>query len=179
MWVRVGITEISSDIEAATAAAQAGRALARRASGCKGRSWRPPGRSDPRVPLVAAVLPEAAAAARDVGEAFDRLDAHHVFRHLVAELALDPQPQRRAVLDGQGREVHLVGEDGLRMKGVDEVDRLVIVAGVVERLLERVGAEEGDVARLRLQARSVEERRAVARPSIDRCSSSPRRNRGG
>ena len=31
------------------------------------------------------------------------------------------------------------------MKRVDEPDRLVIAAGVVERLLERVGAEKGDV----------------------------------
>ena len=45
------------------------------------------------------------------------------------------------------------------MIGVDKVDRLVIAARVVERLLERVGAEEGDVARLRFEARSVKERR--------------------
>src|SRR6202012_5280938 len=48
-----------------------------------------------------------------------------------------------------------------RMKGVDGADRLVIAAGVVERFLERVGAEEGDVARLRLQARSGPHRRQL------------------
>ena len=54
--------------------------------------------SNPRVPLVAAVLPEAAATARDLGEIVDRLDAHDVFGHLVAELTLDPEPEaaRRA-----------------------------------------------------------------------------------
>ena len=38
------------------------------------------------------------------------------------------------------------------MKGVDEVDRLVIAARAVERPLQRIGAEEGEVAGLRLQA---------------------------
>src|ERR1700722_4210556 len=99
-------------------------------------------RSNPRVPFVAAVLPEAAAAARDLGEIVDRLDAHDVLRHLVAELALDPQSQRRAVLDFERRVIHLVSQDGLRMKRVDEPYRLVIAAGVVERFLERVGAGE-------------------------------------
>src|SRR5208282_1497036 len=89
-------------------------------------------RSDPRVPLVAAVLPEPAAPARNASEAVDRFDSHHVFGHLVAELPLDPQSERRAVLDLEGGEIHLVGQDGLGMKGVDEVDRLVIAAGVVE-----------------------------------------------
>src|SRR5271154_5273096 len=43
------------------------------------------------------------------------------------------------------------------MQGVDEVDRLVIAAGVVERLLERIGAEEGEVASLGLQPRGGDE----------------------
>src|SRR6185437_1271554 len=131
-------------------------------------------RSDASVPFVAAVLPEAAAAARDLGEAVDRLDAHDVFGHLVAELALEPEPQGGAVLDLERRVVHLVGEDRLRMKGVDEPDRLVVAAGVVERLLERVGAEEGDVSRLALEPRGVEQRRefralplADAAPALD------------
>ena len=65
------------------------------------------------------------------------------------------------------------------MKRVDETDRLVIAAGVVERFFERVGAEERDVARLRLQSRGVQAPTTIARPSTGRCSSSPRRNRGG
>ena len=94
---------------------------------------------------------------RNASEAADRFDAHHIFGHLVAELPLDPQSERRAVLDLEGGEIHLVGQDGLGMKSVDEVDRLVIAAGVVERLLERIGAEEGEVAGLGLQSRRGDE----------------------
>src|SRR6202451_2242437 len=111
------------------------------------KNWSPR-RSNPRVPFVTAVLPETAAAARDLGEIVDRLDAHDVFGHLVAELALDPEPQRRAVPDFERLVIHLVSKDGLRMKRVDEPDRLVIAARIVHRFLERIGAEEGDVARL-------------------------------
>ena len=66
---------------------------------------------------------------------------------LVAELAFDPKPQRRAMADRQGAVVHAVGEDGLRMEGVDQVDALV-----VGRAAEIVGAVQDDVARVRLQA---------------------------
>ncbi len=55
----------------------------------------------PRPPLMPAKLS-------------DRFDPHHVFRHLVAELPLDAEPQRRAVRDGKRLVVHLVGENGLR-----------------------------------------------------------------
>src|SRR5208337_2100068 len=110
-------------------------------------------RSDPRVPFVAAVLPKAAASAPETGETVDGLDLHHILGHLVAELTFDPKPERRAVLDLERRIVHLVGEDRLRVKRVDKVDRLVITAGVVERLLERVGAEEGNMAPRRLEPR--------------------------
>src|ERR1700722_3267651 len=96
--------------------------------------------SDPRVPLVAAILPKAAVAPADVAERLDGFDPHHVFRHLVAELAFDPQTQRGAMGDRKRFVVHLIGEDRLRMKSVDEIDRLVIFACPVERLLERVGA---------------------------------------
>jgi len=48
------------------------------------------------------------------------LDPADVFRLLVAELALDPQAQRRAVGDGQRLAVHGVGEDRLRVEGVHE-----------------------------------------------------------
>src|SRR5712672_3403466 len=50
--------------------------------------------SDPRIPLIPAIFPIAAAAAMQIGEALHQLDAHDVFRHLVAELPLEPQPQR-------------------------------------------------------------------------------------
>ena len=45
--------------------------------------------SDPGIPLVAFVLPVAALAAADGGEALHQLDRLHVLGVLVAELALD------------------------------------------------------------------------------------------
>jgi hypothetical protein len=44
--------------------------------------------SDASVPFVAAIFPEAAMAAADRRNAIHRFDAHHIFRHLVTELAL-------------------------------------------------------------------------------------------
>src|SRR5476651_1479937 len=82
---------------------------------------RPAAVSDPGVPGVAAVLPIAAAPAGDPREIVDRLDVHDVFRHLVAELVLDPQAQRRAVGHRQGGAVHRVGEDGLLVERIDEI----------------------------------------------------------
>src|ERR1700685_354535 len=107
--------------------------------------------SDPRVPLVAAILPKAAVAPADVAEGLDGFDPHHVFRHLVAAVAFDPQAQRGAMGYGKRFVVHLIGEDRLRMKSVDEIDRLVILSCPVERLLQRVRAIKRDVARRRLQ----------------------------
>jgi hypothetical protein len=57
--------------------------------------------SYPRVPLITPIFPIAAAAAMQIGEALHQLDAHDVFRHLVAELPFEAQPQRRAVGNGQ------------------------------------------------------------------------------
>src|SRR5579863_10545905 len=114
--------------------------------------------SDSRVPFVAAILPKAAVAPADVAEGLDGFDAHHVFRHLVAELAFDPQAQRGAMGYGKRFIVHLIGEDRLRMKSVDEIDRLVILSCPVERLLQRVGAIKDDVARRRLQPGVVQDR---------------------
>ena len=63
--------------------------------------------------------------------------------------------------------------------------RLVIAAGIVEGLLERVGAEEGDVARLGLQARRLEDLRqlhalplADAAPALDAIVAGDLRARG-
>src|SRR4026207_615419 len=50
--------------------------------------------SYPREPFVAPVLPITALTAPDVRVALDELDAHDVLGHLVAELPLDPQPDR-------------------------------------------------------------------------------------
>src|SRR6185436_17312741 len=57
----------------------------------------PKPRLDPGVPLVTLIFPIAALAAGDVGEALDQLDPHQIFGVLVAQLTLDPQPDRRAV----------------------------------------------------------------------------------
>src|ERR1700756_1032928 len=86
--------------------------------------------SDPRIPLIPAIFPIAAAAAMPLGEALHQPDAHDVLRHLVAELPFEAQPQRRAVGNGQPLAVHVIGEDRLRMRSIDEVDAL-IVAGAL------------------------------------------------
>src|SRR3954447_10702508 len=100
---------------------------------------------DPGVPSVAQILPVAALAAANALEAVHRFDAHDVFRHLVAELALDPQPQRRAVPNRQHLAVHVVGQDGLGMERVIKVDALVVFAlGTAGR--HRIGASKYDVA---------------------------------
>src|SRR5260370_14033933 len=85
----------------------------------------------PRIPLVAAVLPEAALAAGDVGKAIHRLDAVDVFGVLVADMTLHPQPQRRTVSDRQGFALHPVGHNGLRMEAGEQADALLIKAAVV------------------------------------------------
>jgi hypothetical protein len=56
-------------------------------------------RSNAGVPLIAEVFPETPAAPANAGDLTDRLDAHDVFRHLVAELTLDAQPQGCAMCD--------------------------------------------------------------------------------
>src|SRR4051794_1812377 len=87
---------------------------------------------NPRVPFIAAVLPVAAFALRDGCQIVDEFDTPDVFGHLVAELRLDAEPERRAVLDRQRGAVHLVGKDRLRMARVAYIDALVIsIAAVV------------------------------------------------
>src|SRR5260370_20357686 len=112
----------------------------------RGNCRRPAPSSNPGVPFVAAILPEASAAAAQRSETFDRFDAHHIFGHFVAELTLDPEAQRGAMLDRQLGAVHVAGEDRLRMKGIDEIDALVISACSLQGLLGRVGPMQDDVA---------------------------------
>src|SRR6476619_3012870 len=100
--------------------------------------------SNAGVPLIAAIFPEAATAAANAGDPIDRLDAHHIFRHLVAELPLDPEPERRAVWNWQRRTVHLIGEDRLGMEGILKPNRLVIFAVVVAGLAKIVGTVENE-----------------------------------
>jgi hypothetical protein len=78
--------------------------------------------SDPGIPLVPAIFPEPALAAPQPVEPVDPLDAHQTFCVLVAELPFHPQPQRGAVADRKRDVVETMGEDGLRMESVDQVD---------------------------------------------------------
>src|SRR4026207_410704 len=71
--------------------------------------------SYPREPFVAPVLPITALTAPDVRVALDELYAHDVLGHLVAELPLDPQPDRCTVRNRQHSIVQRVRKDGLRM----------------------------------------------------------------
>ncbi len=64
---------------------------------------------DSRVPGIAKVFPIAALAPTKRRETLDRLDPHDVFRHLVAELTFDTQPQRRAMRNVQRLVIHIVG----------------------------------------------------------------------
>src|SRR5215469_3221347 len=131
----------------------AGRERGRPArSSLKNKRWTPAlPDSQPRVPLVAAVLPEAAPAARDVAEAVRHFDAVDVFGVFVADLPLDPQPQRRAVGDRQGLAVHHIGQNGLRMHRVEQIDALIVETAVVGGAHHLIYAMEHDVARLRHQ----------------------------
>src|ERR1700737_4252344 len=87
--------------------------------------------SNPAIPFVAAVFPEAALAGAELGVAVDRLDFHDVFRHLVAELAFDAEAERRAMGDRKSLAVQLIGEDRLRVEGILEAVAFVIAAAVV------------------------------------------------
>ena len=67
--------------------------------------------SNTGVPFIAAVFPKAAAATANAGDVLHRLDAHHIFRHLVAELPLDAEPEWCSMRNGERRSVHLIGEE--------------------------------------------------------------------
>src|ERR1700731_4515318 len=112
--------------------------------------------SNPGIPFVAAIFPIAALAAVQPGEAAHELDARDVFRHLVAELTLEPEAQRRAMGDVELLAVHLIGEDRLRMGGVGKVDALVIADRfwiiAQAAVIQGIGAVEDDIVRLRLDA---------------------------
>src|SRR4029078_12477839 len=130
--------------------------------------------SDAGVPLVAEIFPEAAAPAADADDVIDPLDAHHIFRHLVTELPLDPEPQRGAVGNWKSLIVHLVGENGLRMVGVNEPDRFIVFVFFLAGLEQIVGTIEHDIARIRLELDAIEQRGkrytlpfADAAPSLD------------
>src|SRR5205085_3522665 len=138
--------------------------------GDRGAAGGAPAALDARIPfVVVAILPEAALAAKEAGERRPRLDPADIFGVLVAELALDPEPERRAIGNGEQLVVHPPGEDRLRVEGVDQVDALII-----RPLAIAIQAMEDDVARLVPEAGAVEDqgkRRpgpfADRRPALD------------
>ena len=83
----------------------------------------------------------------------DGLDAGDVFGVLVADLALHPEAKRRAMLDRQCLAVHAIGEDGLRVKGVEQVDAFIIELAL-RHLVETV---KDDIARFRRQPGHLQE----------------------
>src|SRR5215831_1389843 len=79
------------------------------------------------IPLVAAIFPISPFAGPDGGKAFDRFNLHYIFGHFIAQLPLDPQPQRSPMRHLQRRVVHFVGEQSLRVESVLQPDALVIL----------------------------------------------------
>src|SRR5690606_15457609 len=112
--------------------------------------------SDTRVPLIAAVLPVTALAIADLVEAGHCLNPRQVLGVLVAEVALDAQPQRSSVADRERLTVKLMGDERLRVERVVEV-----TAFVVRHAAKIVGAAEDDEAGLFLEAGRVEDRREL------------------
>ena len=126
-------------------------------------------RLDPGIPLVATVLPEAAIAAPEACEAVDNFDPHNILRLLVAELPFDPEAQWCAMPDREVLSVHGIGEDGLRMEGVDQVDALVVTAAAIEGPFQFVRAIKHRVSRRCLQPGGCENAaEGNTRPLADR-----------
>src|SRR5258707_6512951 len=78
--------------------------------------------SDPGIPFVTTVLPIAALAAGNIGKTVGNFDVMDILGLLVAKLALDPEPERRAMGHIQRLAVHCISNDGLGMKAVAQVD---------------------------------------------------------
>lgn len=85
----------------------------------------------PGIPFIAGhILPEAALAAAHAAQIRDDFDMVDIFGVLVAQMPLDPQPQRGTVTHTQWLVVEREGQDGLGMQRVDHVDALIIsIAG--------------------------------------------------
>src|SRR5258707_11731829 len=121
--------------------------------------------SDPGVPLVArGIFPIPALALPDPREVAHRFDPHDIFGLFVAELAFDPEAQRRTMTDRQHLVVHPPAEVGLGMIGVDHIDRLVI--GLVAEIIRAV---KHDIAGRATYPGAVEQQlERHARPFADR-----------
>src|SRR6185437_7257826 len=96
---------------------------------------------DPGIPVVALILPVAAVAAGDCAEVADQLDEPDVLGHLVAELSLDPQPQRCPVGYIERLAVHVVGDDRLRMHRILQSDAFVVLTGTLLAAFRRIAVE--------------------------------------
>src|SRR6202050_1379333 len=107
----------------------------------------------PRIPLVSAIFPKSSFTAADVTKVLDRANSHHILGVFVTQLSLNAQSQRCAVGDGQPFAVELIGENCLRMKGVNEIDTLVVR---VCTHLQSISTIKHDVTCARVQAREVE-----------------------
>src|SRR5262249_2764979 len=110
------------------------------------------------IPLVAAIFPISPFAGPDGGKAFDRFNLHYIFGHFIAQLPLDPQPQRSPMRHRQRRVVHFVGEQSLRVESVPQPDALVIL-GCIEGLAQRIRAIEHQVAGLWFKTRALQQPR--------------------
>src|SRR6266540_1365978 len=89
------------------------------------------------VPRVTELRGRRADALADPVETLDDRDTGEEFDALVAKLAGDPQPERRAVIDRQLFSIHAIRQQRLRMQGIAHIK-------TVPPLVER---KEDDVAR--------------------------------
>src|SRR6266511_1522758 len=86
--------------------------------------------SNAGVPLIALIFPVTALALTDFLQGRNKLERADIFGVLVAKLIFNAQTKRRAVVDRHGPVVQLVGENRLRMNGVDEIDAFIIIVAV-------------------------------------------------
>jgi hypothetical protein len=70
---------------------------------------------DARIAFIALIFPVLTIATANTFEVGDELNSHDVLSHLVPQLALNADPDRRAVLDGKRFAVQLIGQNRLRM----------------------------------------------------------------
>src|SRR3990172_3812959 len=115
--------------------------------------------SDTGIPLIAIVLPRTAIPSSNVVKVIDDLDASQELRHLVPKLSFDPDAQGGPVRKRQRSPIHLMGENGLRMKGVDQVDALVEASGAIRVPWKFVRTVKDDEPGLGAKTHAVEHRR--------------------
>src|SRR5690606_40687212 len=84
---------------------------------------------DSTVPVIAIVLPIAALSTAEWSQVIDQLDRVEIFRLLIAQGSLNPQPDRRAVAYRQRLVVETIAEDRLGMIGIHQIR-----AGIIENI---------------------------------------------